>query len=301
MELRQLEYVVAVADHGGFTRAAAALRVSQPSLSHGVRAVEDELGLELFARLGRAVQLTAAGEEVVDSARRVLQDVAELYATAAAVAGNERGTLAITAIPTLAVDPLAGLVGRFRRAHPGVTVRVHEAETVDAVRDQVASGRAELGLADLGSAQRGLARVELYRQEVVAVCPPRTQIGGDHLTPGALATMPLVATPPGTSTRVLLDRATANVGATPNVVVEINQREAILPLVLAGAGTALLPGPLAQEAARRGAVVVPLRPAVTRRIGLLHRTGRLSPAAAAMVDLAHSTAARGARPPRGER
>src|SRR3954470_6783964 len=123
MELRQLEYIVAAADHGGFTKAAAALRVAQPSLSNGIRTLEDELGVELFARVGRNVQATSAGELVIDSARQVLRDMAALSSVAAGVAGLEAGRLDVVVLPTLAVDPVAHLIGQFRQQHPGVTVR----------------------------------------------------------------------------------------------------------------------------------------------------------------------------------
>jgi LysR family carnitine catabolism transcriptional activator len=304
MDLRQLEYVVAVADHGGFTKAAMATRAAQPSLSHGVRSLEAELGVELFARLGRGVQITAAGEEVVDAARRVLRDVAELSAVSAAAAGLRSGRLEIVALPTLAVEPLATLIGAFRTLHPGVTIRVSEPEDAANVERQVSSGRAELGFTDLTTGGSGLSRVELFRQEVLAVCPPSATLPDGPLLAAAFAAMPLIATPPGTSTRRLLDRVIARSGLEPNIVVEINHREAIMPLVLAGAGASLLPSPLARDAAARGAVVRTLRPAVTRRIGILHRAGVLSPAARAMLELARSSKMHGERAltaPRRER
>ncbi|MCU1361450.1 MAG: transcriptional regulator [Ilumatobacteraceae bacterium] len=286
MDLRQLEYVVAVADHGGFTKAAMATHVAQPSLSHGVRSLEAELGVELFARLGRTVQITAAGEEVVGAARRVLRDVAELSAVTAAASGLRTGRLEIVTLPTLAVEPLAQLIGAFRTLHPGITIRVTEPEDASTVERQVSSGRAELGFTDLTTGGRGLSRVQLFRQEVLAVCPPGTSVPDGPLPAAVFAAMPLIATPAGTSTRRLLDRVIVRSGLEPNIVVDINHREAILPLVLAGAGASLLPAPLAREAATRGAVVRSLRPAVTRRIGILHRPGILSPAAKAMLDLA---------------
>ena len=85
MDLRQLEYVVAVDEHGSFTKAARAMHVSQPSLSHGIRSLETELGVELFSRLGRAVAATAAGREVIDAARQVVRGVADLAVAAALV------------------------------------------------------------------------------------------------------------------------------------------------------------------------------------------------------------------------
>lgn len=292
MELRQLEYIVAVADHGGFTKAALVMRVAQPSLSHGVRVLETELGVDLFTRLGRTVQLTSAGEHVVDAARRVLHDVTQLTTVSRAVAELTIGRLDLVVLPTLAVDPLAPLIGEFRLRYPGVSVRVGEPEDASSVEHHVMSGRAELGFTDLTTGGKGLVRVDLFRQEVFAVCPPNTDLPADALTPAVFAAMPLIATPHGTSTRRLLDRVTARSGLAPNIVVEINHREAILPLVLAGAGVSLLPAPMALDAQTRGAVVRSLRPAVTRRIGIMHRPGVLSPAATAMLRLAKHPSSR---------
>src|SRR5215475_9500598 len=110
MDLRQLGYVLAVVDEGGFTRGAAAAHVSQPSLSQAVRALERELGVELFHRAGRRVHLTAAGTVFVDAARAVVRDMATLNAAVDAVRGVVSGTLDLVALPTLAVDPLAALI-----------------------------------------------------------------------------------------------------------------------------------------------------------------------------------------------
>jgi DNA-binding transcriptional LysR family regulator len=84
----------------------------------------------------------------------------------------------------------------------------------------------------------------------------------------------------------LVERALARAALSPVIAVETEQREALLPLVLAGAGTALLPRPLAAQAALRGAVVLELRPPLRRTVGLVHRQGTLSPAARAFVELA---------------
>src|SRR3954470_19972801 len=149
MDLRQLEYVVAVVDHEGFTRAADALSVAQPSLSQGVRTLEKELGVELFHRLGRHVALTAAGEALLVPARRMLRDAEVARAAVAEVRGLVAGQLDLAALPTLAADPLAPLVGAFRSAHPGITVFVTEPEEGSAVSDLVRSGRVEVGFTDL--------------------------------------------------------------------------------------------------------------------------------------------------------
>lgn len=301
MEIRQLEYIVAVADHGGFTKAATARHVSQPSLSHGVRTLEDELGLQLFIRLGRAVQPTAAGEQVIDAARRVLRDLADLAAVTRAAADLVIGRLDLVALPTLAVDPLADLLGSFRTRYPGVSIRVSEPEDTASVDQQVGSGRAELGLTDLLTASTGLTRIELFHQDIVAVCPPGTDIAPGLLSHADFAAMPLIVTPPGTSTRRLLDRVVSRSTIEPNIVVELSHREAILPLVLAGGGISLLPSSMALIAEAQGAVVRKLKPDLRRRVGIIHRRGPLSPAASAMITLAKDQSRRmGAHPRRSD-
>jgi DNA-binding transcriptional LysR family regulator len=288
MDLRQLEYLVAIDDHGTFTRAAEKMHVSQPSLSHAIRHLEQDLGVALFHRLGRSVAATAAGRQVIEAARQVLRDMADVRAAAAAVTLLISGTLHMTALPTLAVDPLAALIGRFRRDHQGVTIRIRETETTAEVEASVRSGEAELGMTDITIGGSGLVRIPLARQEILLVSPPDTRIDAESMTPRALSTIPLIVTPTGTSTRRLLDQVVARSGLEPNIAVEIGHREAIVPLVLAGAGSSLLPSALAAEAAARGAVVHELRPMMSRRIGILHRPGRLSPAARAMLELALS-------------
>ncbi|HWS44590.1 MAG TPA: LysR family transcriptional regulator [Acidimicrobiia bacterium] len=296
MELRQIEYVLAVVDAGSFTAAAAAVGVAQPSLSEGIRRLEAELGVRLFDRVGRSVQLTAAGREFEGPARRLLRERAVLLDAVGAVRGLDTGTLDVVALPTLAVDPLAGLVGQFRVAHPGVVVHIAEPESAGAVEDQVADGRAEIGLADLPARRDDLVAIALGRQEIVAVCPPGTRLPApDRLPVARLAGVPLIATPPGTSTRDLLDRALAAATIVPTIAVETSQREAIGPLVLGGAGTSFLPRALADRLGEQGAVIARLVPALTRTIGLLHRARPLTPAARAFVELARAAGPRAAR------
>ena len=285
MDARQLGYVVAVVDHGGFSRAAEALHVAQPSLSQAVRSLEHELQVELFDRAARPVALTAAGEALLEPARQVLRDLETARAAVDAVRQVEGGRLDLVCLASLAVSPVADLVGAFRRAHPAVTVRLMEPDDTIDVAEHVRTGRAELGITELPTGDPRLVEHPLATQDYVAVLPrPLHHLDrGEPLRLRDLAPHPLVTTPPGTSTRRLLDEAFAAAGATPTIAVETDHREVIAALVRSGGGYSILPRPLAEQIARRDARLVPIRRTVTRRIGLIRRTGALSPAAAAFA------------------
>ena len=140
MDLRRLRLFLAVVDGGGMTRAAEAEHVSQPSVSQAVRELEAELGTPLFHRVGRRVVLTAAGEALVEPTRQVLRDVETGRAAVAAVSGLDAGRLDLVALPTLAADPVAPLVGAFRLAHPGIDIALADPTDAADLVDLVASG-----------------------------------------------------------------------------------------------------------------------------------------------------------------
>lgn len=284
MDIRRLRLFLAVVDHGGFTAAANAENVAQPAVSLAVRELEEEVGAPLLVRSRRGVTVTPAGEALVPPVRQALRDLEHARTAVAAVTGLIAGHLDLTALPTLAADPVSDLVGRFRRAHSGVTVRLAAPADLDALAEEVRSGRAEVGITEQGPATRGLTHVRLREQELLAVSPPG-QAGGtlrlDRLT-GA----PLVLTPPGSSLRDLVGVALGAAGITPEVAVETAQREALVPLVLAGAGTTFLPSQLADAAARLGATVRPTQPRLRRTIVLVHRPEGIGPAARRFVELA---------------
>lgn len=287
MDLRDLACVVAVVDFGGFTAAADGLNLSQPALSKRIAALEAELGVALFHRVGRTVRLTAAGEAFVGPARQALHDVETARASVGAVVGLRGGHLDLGALPTLVVSHLAPWVGAFRREHPDVTVRIVSAESDAAVAALVHAARCDLALVDLAAVDPGLATEALFDQELLAVLPPGTDVPTRRgLRVDELAGRPVVVTPPGTSTRSLIDALFAEAGITPTIAVETGPRDALVPLVLAGAGLTFVSAPLADDAARRGAVVARLDPAPRRTIGLVARPGAQAPATQAFAALA---------------
>lgn len=288
MDERRLTYFLTVVDEGSVTRAARRLRVAQPSLSQALRAFESELGVQLFHRIGRGLRLSTAGEALIGPARRILRAIDEARNAITGVLELQTGTLEIAALATLAVDPMAGLIGRFRARYPGVEVHVLEPESADEISTLVREGACELAATHIPVSRSQLIAHPLGEQELHFVLPPDMPADERPLGARELARTPLVVSPPGTSTRMLLEQALAAVGVTPQIAVQTAAREAIIPLVLAGAGAALLPAPLAQEAQRRGATVRSARPPITRTVGLIHRQGPLSPAADAFLSIAAS-------------
>ena len=283
---RRLRYFLAIVEDGTLTAAAARLHVAQPSLSQAIRAFERELGAELFHRVGRGLALTDAGRALIGPARQALLALEDARGAVREVSELRAGTLEIAALATLAVDPLAELAGALRRAHPALTVRIAVAESSASASRLVAEGAAELGLVHLPAPREELVVDELGSQELLFVLPPAEDTSTAPLTAAQLRAVPLVVTPSGTSIRELLEHAFARSGVVPRIAVETAAREAIVPLVLAGAGAALLPEALAREAGRRGARVRGARPPLTRTIGLIRRPGPASAAARAFVELA---------------
>jgi LysR family carnitine catabolism transcriptional activator len=276
MERRHLEYFLAVAESGSFTRAAAMLSIAQPSLSHSIAALERELGSELFQRLGRGVKLTPAGEAFLEPARRTLRSFALAKGAVRSVAEGGFGRLSIISGTLWAIEPLVKMIGEFRLVYPAVQFTVADPLTRSEVLDAVRSGEADFGLLD-GTAPAGiLASRWLVDHELVAVLPQRSPLSAVSVSVTDLVPLGLISTPRGTPLRELLDDQLELAGQPAEVAVETAHLASVVPLVLAGAGAALLPEGLASDAAAKGARVVRLSPATRASVHIIWRAGRLN-------------------------
>ncbi|RKT87664.1 DNA-binding transcriptional regulator, LysR family [Saccharopolyspora antimicrobica] len=283
VDLRLVEYFVAVIDHGSVTRAAQALYIAQPSLSQAIRSLERQLGVQLFHRTGRQLVLTPDGEAFAAPARRILRDVERARKAAHDVRALESGQLDIAALATLAAHPLPELAGEFHRRHPGVLLNVSDPGVSARVVDEVRRGNAELGLTKLPPQHSSsLLTRELGTQEIVLVLPPAlAEQLPDPVPLAAVAGIPLVLEL--TDTRTLVDDVLDTSALT--VAVESANRQAIWDLVAHGAGATFLPRALA-ERELHGAVLRSITPELRRSVGFVHRPGPLSPAAEAFLTVA---------------
>jgi DNA-binding transcriptional LysR family regulator len=282
VDVRQLEYFLAVVDQGGFHRAAQVLYVAQPSLSQSIRLLERDLGSELFHRIGRRVVLTEAGRALVEPARDVVRGLATARAGVAAVHGLTSGRVEIAAMPSQAIDPLAAMIGGFTRRYPGVSVSVRAAFTAAQTADMVRTGVVELGL--LASTQPISApSLELHpvaRQRFVLITPADGPFPtGRPVRAEQLAGQRMIVGQRGTGMREAVDRM-LRAGVEVIIAVESEHREAMLPLVLDGAGVAVVADSWRGLAERVGAWVLDLEPAFYLDVALVCREGgALTPAA----------------------
>lgn len=168
--LRQLEYIVAVADTGQFVEAARQCAVSQPALSKQVQAVEEILGIEIFERSRPKVIVTRAGEEIVLRARRLLAEAHELVEAAGAWAGVRSGVVRLGVIPTIAPYGLPGLLVKLRRLFPDVAFAIHELQT-EVLLEELRAGTIDIGLLARPFDDHGLSGPDLIVEPFVLVAP----------------------------------------------------------------------------------------------------------------------------------
>jgi DNA-binding transcriptional LysR family regulator len=287
VDVRQLTYFLAVVETMNFGRAAEQLHIAQPSLSQAIGTLERELGVPLFHRVGRGIVLSDAGAQLVEPARQVVRDLDAAKAAARSARGLRRGRVELVTMPSPGMEPLATLIRDFTAAHPAMTVSADAAFTPEEVVQAVKAGRAELGLLGAASPPHtgGLRVLPIEEQPLVLVSPPEE--GPDTsrsptVTREDLDGARLVVSRQGSLVRRLVDDVLTS-GVDARIVVEVEHRTSILPLVLAGVGHAVLPSSWTPLAQRSGARVRRIEPAVLLRISLVSRTAPLTPAAQAFV------------------
>ncbi len=290
MDARLLSYFLAIVDHGGFGRAAEAVHVSQPSLSQAIKQLERDLGISLFHRVGRGVELSEPGRHLVDPARQVLRDLDMARSAVHSTRDLEQGQVDIAAMPSPGIEPLTTLTSRFNRHHPAMSISVSGAFTPEEVTESVRSGRAEIGL--LGSAQTpqipDLRCLHLGRQPLIMISPPGSE-GPGTIRPQDWPGLNIVASPRGSLMRRLVDEA-VNTDTGARVVAEVAHRTSLLPFVLAGLGHAVMPSSWKELATSSGCRVRRIEPAVYLNVSLLHRRQGLTPGAKAYLSLAEELA-----------
>lgn len=283
MEIRQLEHFLAVVGERSFTHAADTLRISQSGLSSSVKSLETELGIALFTRTTRRVELTAAGQALLPQALRTVSAAASARAAVDAVAGVVAGTVAVGSETCPGVIHLARDLAAFRRAHPAIDLRLLIGGSGDLL-ERVARGDLDVAcVVPTAPPPAGVRLRELGTEQLVVLShPARPFAGGDGVDLADLTAQTFADFPPEASSRVIALRAFAAAGLDYRVQLEVNDVHTLLDLIGEDMGIALVPRSIARK--RPDLAATPVRtptPAWTVHVATRDEP---SPAAAALLE-----------------
>jgi DNA-binding transcriptional LysR family regulator len=282
MTLRQLAYWLAVVDEGSFTRAAKNMRVSQPSLSQQIRALEAELGGELLERLPRSVRLTAAGKAFLPHARTAVRSADRAARAARNALQQELGELEICTVRSIAVGLLPELIRAWHQRGHGRVVRLHEYAHRRLVEEAMRQGVGDVGIGPAPRQWSGPVR-KLGWEEFVVVLPHTDQLATRSSLPlSALAARDWVVFPRDHGLNDLVTTACQAAGFEPTRAVETSQVESAARLAAAGVGPAMVPENIVPEGL--DAAIVRLDPPIGRELTVYARA-EWAPLDAAFVEL----------------
>jgi len=282
MEIHQLRYFVAVADEGSFSRAAAKVRVAQPSLSQQIRKLEAEVGQPLFDRLPRSVVLTEAGRCLIDYARQILASIGDARRSVDELKDEVSGRLAVGAIPTIAPYILPELVGKFQKHYPEVSLEIVE-DVTDGITRRVEAGELDVALASTCQQSPTLRRESLGNEPLLALVPEghplakKTLVELDDLKSQRFL---LLHEMHCLSQQVhhLLDSRRLR----PEIALAGSQLGTIANMVAAEIGVSIVPQMMVKHQATSGCVSLPFAPPVPEReLNLLYNPLRFQSKAAA--------------------
>jgi len=297
MELRQLDYLVAVIEEGSFTRAAARVHISQSGVSAQIRLLERELGQTLLDRSGRAVRPTAAGEAILPSVRAALAGVDGARRVADELAGLVRGRVTVGMVTACTVAVLFDALAQFHRRYPEIEISLRE-DSSDRLIDGVRTGMLDLALA--GTSQElpsGVDSDVVSDEQLVAAVPADHALAKRRrITLDQLVDHPLITLPPGAGVRSSLDNACSAAGLTARIGLEASAPDVVAGLAERGLGVAILTDTMAAARARTLRAVPIDGPSLRSRLDLVWRSGERAGSAARTCRQAVRDAFRAADP-----
>jgi DNA-binding transcriptional LysR family regulator len=281
MELDDLRIFVEVAQHGTLSGASPALHLSQPAITRRLQALERRLGVRLFSRAGRRLQLTEAGAQLVERAQGILGEVAEIKAVMAAYGAGARGLLRIGASVTACLYLLPPILRRFRERHPEFPLLVRNDRSAR-LGDLVHEGRIDVGVASVLAPPEGARVIPWQGLDLALIRPPGS--GPEPAGLSALAELPMVL-PSAGALRTLTDGLLARCEPAAAVVAECDSLEVVRALVAAGFGQAILPRVCVPSGGPSVRIATLAQPLPTLPVAVLVRRGRPIPTpVAAFLD-----------------
>lgn len=310
MELRQMNYVIKVAEERSFSRAAEKLHIAQPSLSQQILKLEQQLGVKLFDRTTTPLELTYAGERFVEGATRILDLTDQLRLQMEDVVDLKKGRLVIGSLPMTGAHVLPAALPVFQKQFPGIEVVLLEGTTAE-LEELTAKGKTDFTLLTLPLQETSLLYESILREEIVLAVPP-----GHPLVKGAdaekhkerqsagraktvrsgvklekLRNEPFILLKRGQGFRHIVLELCRKAGFEPNIAYESSNIETVQSLVAAGMGVSFVPEMVARSGwVSERPVYLSLEPVPTRTLVVAYRQGRyLSQAAKAFIGILKET------------
>jgi len=286
LNLRQLQTFITVARLNSFTRAAQLLHLSQPALTKQVRQLEETLGVRLFDRNTRTVELTRIGQELAPVVNQLLQEIEAVVVNTKELAAQSRGVIRIAALPSISSMLLPTAIARFKERYPGVSVVLKDVIAQRLVM-LVKAEEVDFGIGSLNVIDPEVRFSLLLTDRMIVVFPPGSVLEQKKLIGlRDLVGLPLVLMDPGSSVRKLVDQAFASIGQIAKPAFEATYMSTAAGMVKAGLGVAILPSWAFEMGELAGLRTRPLKhPALTREVGIIEKSGRsLSPAAESFLQ-----------------
>lgn len=275
MELKQLEYFMAVCRELHFTRAAEKMGIAQPSLSQQIRLLEHEIGTPLFDRVGKRTVMTEAGKTLLHHCYNVFHELSQARAAISELQGLQRGSLKIGALLTVVNYLLPPTVIAFHRSYPGVELSVLGLRTGD-IYDRLLQNELDLGIVFLPMEHEDLESIPLYKDNLALAAPAGHPVAKEaFVTLNILRETPSVLLPAPYHLRQLVNDQCRALDFTPQPVLEMTTMESIINMVSKGVGVTILPKAYLDYIDNPAIATVPIqKPALTTQIGVVYRKNK---------------------------
>ncbi|PED05668.1 LysR family transcriptional regulator [Bacillus pseudomycoides] len=283
IELRQLEYFVAVSNELHFTKAAEKLNISQPSLSQQIRALEHEIGMPLFDRIGKKISLTEAGRILLSHSKKVFHEVEQAHAAIQDLNGLQQGKLTIGALLTTVNYLLPPAILNFNELYPNIELSVLGLRTGE-IREKLLQNELDIGITFLPVQDKEIISIPLYQNELTLVVPTNHELTQHTtVTMGVLQKYPIIFLPKNFFLTQLIRSHCQNFNFTPKPILEISTMESLIHMVSKGMGITVLPKPYIDFLQSNSIQAIKIKnPTATIEIGIIYRKDKYMCAATRM-------------------
>ncbi|PGZ92711.1 LysR family transcriptional regulator [Bacillus sp. AFS029533] len=285
MELRELEYFIAICEELHFTRAAEKLGISQPALSRQMRALEDRLGVRLFDRLGKKIAITEAGKILQEESEKIFSNIKYIYEQIGELQKVKRGKLIIGAMSEELSQLASVIFLEIHRMHPYLQMKIIMSDNIE---DRVIQNEIDIALTHMPLENEQLTNIPLYNEEFYLVVPFDHHLAErEKVDFEEIKDIQLVLSPKNHNCRKLIDDAATSMGFVFKPIIELTDVNSILSIVKAGIGSTILPNTLlTSENSETLKVIKIVNPVITKEIAIVHHKEKyIGSAARNFIDL----------------